>query len=331
MNYIYQLKRSNGGFYNHMHFLTSHYLTAKKMGANFYIDDHNWNYKYDKGWVDYFTTIELVLNENINFENKIVYVKVNDSISPLLQNIHNIHFIGEYDYDKNTFTTNDYIHAFFEIYKLQEYIQIAKNNLLNKINFKEGDFDAIMIRRGNKMIFESILIPVEKYLLPLIEKGTKNIFIQTDDYNAYLELINLIESKYKDKQINVHTTCPSNQFGVLGFNDEKNFILYHNLVYKDYCVNMLNNTHKVVEDYNPSEMKEHVESMLIGCEICKISNYLATDYQSNVTRFLYMTHKNRQNVINCKYNFNIDDNALYDIEGRAFNPDGIYDQSIIIT
>jgi hypothetical protein len=331
MNYIYQLKRNNGGFYNHMNILIAHYLTAKKNGANFYLDDHNWQYKHNKGWEDYFTTTELVLNKNVDLNKKIIYVKVNDSLSPLLINIPDIQFIGEDDYCQNTFSTNDYINAFFEVYKLQEYINIKKTNLLEKINFKKGQFDAIMIRRGDKMIFESIIIPVEKYLLPLIDKVTKNIFLQTDDYNTYLELINIINDKYKDNEITVHTNCPSSQFGALGFNIEKDLIRNNNLVYKDYCMNMLNTTNKTTEEYNSDEMKEHVENMLIACEICKMSNFLATDYQSNLTRFLYMMHENRRNVINCKYNFIVDDNAHYDIGGKAYNPDGIYDQSMVIT
>ena len=44
-------------------------------------------------------------------------------------------------------------------------------------------------------------------------------------------------------------------------------------------------------------MKEHVEEMLIGLKICMESQYLVTDFQSNVTRFLLCTHSNPINVL----------------------------------
>jgi hypothetical protein len=44
-------------------------------------------------------------------------------------------------------------------------------------------------------------------------------------------------------------------------------------------------------------MKEHVEEMIVGLEICKLGRYLSTDFQSNVTRFLYVTYPKPEYVL----------------------------------
>jgi hypothetical protein len=63
---------------------------------------------------------------------------------------------------------------------------------------------------------------------------------------------------------------------------------------------------KSVNIYTSDEMREHVEEMLVGLEICLRSRYLATDYQSNVTRYLVVNHSNFINVENNKnLDFNI--------------------------
>ena len=48
-------------------------------------------------------------------------------------------------------------------------------------------------------------------------------------------------------------------------------------------------------------MKEHVEEMVVGLEICKLGRYLSTDYQSNVTRFLYVTHEHPEHVFSADH------------------------------
>ena len=63
-----------------------------------------------------------------------------------------------------------------------------------------------------------------------------------------------------------------------------------------YLNNLLTITQKSVQSYSSVEMKEHVEEMIIGLELCMNSEYLSTDFQSNVTRFLLCTHKNPENV-----------------------------------
>jgi hypothetical protein len=298
--YIYRLKKNDGGFYNHIFILISHFLTAKKLGFQFYIDDQNWLYSNNKGWNDYFTTTDLIL-DNTSYEN-IIYITENNEIT------------------EEKFKIHEFRDALIDVYKIQPNIMYKMNNLLENINFKKGDFDAIMIRRGDKMIDESKIISAEEYLIPLIERDTKNIFIETDDYNVYLELSSIIKNKYNNKGIKLFTTCPTNKFGGVGFIRSLDFIKNNNdqLRNKKYCEFMVEKTNIAVDQFNKQQMKSHIETMLIGNEICKISRYLTTDFQSNLTRFLCMTHENISNVINVENNFIPDFNQYYDLMGEVF-------------
>jgi hypothetical protein len=151
-----------------------------------------------------------------------------------------------------------------------------------------------MIRRGDKMYGESHYISSEAYVKPLLERGTKSLFVQTDDYNAYLEIKKLAEPY----GVSVYTTCPENKIGCFVFNYSPEVGSKLSSENDVYLQNIAKHPkQKNVSEYNSEEMKEHVEEMIVGLEICKLGRYLSTDFQSNVTRFLYVTYPKPEYVL----------------------------------
>jgi len=274
MSLIINLPKNDGGFFCQVWKLMSKYIFSKKHSLKTYIDDSNWMFNHGNGWLDYFEkkrSLEIIdLSTLIEGD---VYLDVNENLL-------------------DQFTLNEYKEAFNEIFILNDSLKIKVENTLKMFNLDE--FDSIMIRRGDKMYGESHYISTEKYVTKLLEKDTKKIFVQTDDYDAYLEVCTLV----KDKNIEVFTTCPKDKLGCFVFNYSPEVGSTLTEENDKYLKNL---THlpkkKSVNQYSSSEMKEHVEEMLVGLEVCLKSRYLATDYQSNVTRYLVVNHKEPSNVI----------------------------------
>ena len=283
MSLILSLPKNDGGFFCQIWKLMSKYLFSKKYNLQLYIDDSNWMFNHKNGWLDYFEkSLSLqIINESTVIEGN-VYLDVNE------------HLLDQ-------FTLNEYKEGFNQIFQLNDLLKEKLEKTLQTFNL--DIFDSIMIRRGDKMYGESHYINTEKYVQKLLEKDTKKIFVQTDDYNAYLEVCDLV----KDKSIEVFTTCPEDKLGCFVFNyspevgstltkDNDNYLKNLTKLPKKKSVNM----------YTSDELREHVEEMLVGLSICLKSRYLATDYQSNVTRYLVVNHNNHMNVENNKYlDFNI--------------------------
>jgi len=317
MNYVYQLKIADGGFYNHMFIMISHYLQANKMGAKFYIDDHRWLYTNSIGWSDYFCSTEFLLDKDYVANGDTIYIK-DPYNTPHNSLVGLSKIIVRKEADNDMFKICDYARAFSNVYILQPHIIQKMDELLVNINFTKGDFDAIMVRRGDKMIDESKLIPIEQYIQPLIDRGTQKIYINTDDYNAYKEIENIINTTYKDRGITVFTLCPKDKIGAIGFTQNLLNTNINTTRNKEYCRNMLENTRKAVDQYNSEEMKRHIENMLIDNEICKLARYLSLDFQSNLTRFLCITHTDPSRVINIENNLIPDFDKYYDYMGEVF-------------
>lgn len=282
MSLIVSLPKNDGGFFCQIWKLMSKYLFTKKYNLKLYIDDSNWMFNHKNGWTDYFekNCIEII-NKSTLIEGN-VYFDIHDDML-------------------DQFTLNEYKEAFNEIFKLNSVLKERVNKTLNSFNLVE--YDAIMIRRGDKMYGESHYIPTEKYVQKLLEKDTKKIFVQTDDYNAYLEVCALV----KDKNIEVFTTCPKDKLGCFVFNYSPEVGSTLTKDNDNYLKNLTNlPKKKSVNMYTSDEMKEHVEEMLVGLDICLKSRYLATDYQSNVTRYLVVNHPNS---INVEDNKNLDFNV----------------------
>jgi len=264
MSIVFRLPKYDGGFFCQMWKLLSKYLLAKNLNIPFYIEDSEWMYKHTDGWRDYFTSLT-------RFDTSIE--------GP---------FIFEIE-DKYTdqFTLHEYREAFKDIIQYNDILKERLHNTMNKYNLNE--YDAIMIRRGDKMYGESKYVSTETYVKKLLEKNkiVKKIFVQTDDYNAYKEVCELV----KDKNIEVITTCPEDRLGCFVFNYSPEVGSTVSTENNEYLMKLtVLPKKKTVHEYNAEEIKEHVEELLIGLQICLQSRYLVTDYQSNVTRYLVVNH-----------------------------------------
>ena len=273
MSLIFYLSENDGGFFCQIWKLVSNYLYAKKYNLQFLIDDSKWLFKNKLGWRDYFTSLSLVS------EQTTIYNPIHDQC--------NIE-----DARLNQFSLNEYINAIKEIFVFNSNM----DNIYKKKKALLPDmYNSIMIRRGCKMYGESKYISTDNYVKKLIEINNFDIFVQTDDYTAYEEVCKVV--KDYGLNINVTTTCPLTQRGAFVFNYQPDIGSPISNLNNEYLLNLKNVNQKSINSYSAEEMKEHVEEMLIGLKLCAESNYLVTDFQSNVTRFLLCIHNNPAHIL----------------------------------
>lgn len=288
MSLIYKLNRM-GGFCYQLSKTAGHILLAKKFNLEFYLDDSEWEFTNDKGWRDYFKSLQIYTEDTI-LKEPIYRISLTDDGNKSFPS-----FIDPSNY----FTLNTYRDIFDEFIILKDSLQDKLRETINELSLKPGEYDCIMIRRGDKMFFESKYIPTEKYIDILIEKNTSTIFVQTDDYRAYEEACKYIKDKYPDKNIKVITLCLKWKTGTVCYKQSYDEIYQriNQTENKEYVFKMLDNPVKPCDEFTSNEMKEHVEEMLIGFEICTKSRYMVIDFQSNVTRYLFIRNHNKENVI----------------------------------
>jgi hypothetical protein len=267
------------GFFSMFFFTINHYIYCKNNNISFKLNTDNWLFKYQKGWEDYFKNIDL----NFYNDDNVNYVDCQTILcNPSIREYKNI--IKEvYIYNENT------------INKINE---VKKN--FNLIDF---NYDSIFIRRGDKLIKESSYINASEYLKILLLKKSniEKIFLQTDDYNAYLELKEYIYNN--NLNIEVITLCKENlKGGLVVFDFHQNTIICNNIVNIENIkyINSNNNLKEAtpVNKMNSLEIYEHTMDMIIGVEMVLKSNICITDYSSNVSRFIKLNHNNSNNVFN---------------------------------
>jgi hypothetical protein len=166
------------GFYSNLFFVMNSYIYCYKNNLYFNIDDTDWIFTKNKGWEDYFLNINL----NRNKKNNNLVVKQHSEICDN---------IPIYEYKK--------IIPKFYRYNNKTIFEI--NKIKKKFNLFDNNYDSIFIRRGDKLTTESKYIPTEKYFnfLLKINPNCKKIFLQTDDYNCFIDLQKLV----KDKNIDI--------------------------------------------------------------------------------------------------------------------------------
>jgi hypothetical protein len=274
---IISVLSKQAGFYSQLFFLLNHYIYAKFKNLNFMIDSNNWLFKYKLGWEDYFVNIDIT---NASNENNI---SVSHHQQILECNIYSYKY-----YIKNVYVYNNFV---------TEKIKLTKDNLL-----LEENYDSIFIRRGDKLAEESDFISTEKYVDILLSKNPNchTIFVQTDDYNCFLDIKNYIAEKKLN--IKIITLCNENtKGGMIIFNYNKHGIemaLNNHEKNKNYISSVINNLRSTtpIEQLNNTEIYEHTLNMLIGIQIVLESNIVICDYSSNVSRFIKLANKNSNNV-----------------------------------
>lgn len=273
---ISKLEKS-AGFYSLFFFMVNHYLYAKKYNLQFKINSSNWLFKYDKGWEDYFINIDIIEG-----------------------NICEDRCFGHHQQIDN-FTITEYKNIIKELYIYNENIYNLIQATKEKLSLKKK-YDSIFIRRGDKLFGESNYICTEKYIEVLLNKNPKchTIFVQTDDYNCYLDVKKYIESKKLN--IDVITLCNEQlKGGMIIFNCNKSAIEWavnSHEINKNYIYDVIDNLQNTIpiDKLNNDEIFNHTLEMIIGIDIVLNSNISICEYSSNVSRFIKLAHNNSDNV-----------------------------------
>jgi hypothetical protein len=270
------LRKSTLGFFSDAFRLLENYMICKDQGVTLYLNSAEWIFAHTLGWSDYFTTM------------------AEKPASPMPE----IAIEGE---NIRFFTVAQYKRAIKELFVFQPYL-LEKAHILQK-ELGLDRYVAVFIRRGDKLLGESLFIHMNYYTQLALEKNPSTIFVQTDDYRAFLEFKYIIHSV--NNAIRVLTTCPETKFGMFftSLDIDKArpvFYLHNNITYK-YFQNIeylsTNLPQKPLEDYTNVEMRQHVEEMLVGIIICQRADFIVLDHMSNVSRFIHFSHPRGKEAI----------------------------------
>lgn len=266
------------GFYSDVLRMLTNYMVCKRDGIPLTLDSREWIFTHEKGWRDYFTTL-----------------KESDQYDTLPQ-------INIDKPDDRQFTVSEYKSAMKEVIVYQPYLHEIAEKLIQQYTL--GEYTAIFIRRGDKLLGESVYIPIEAYAHLAISTSPSTIFVQTDDYRCVEELASIIHRTHP--HIRIFSTCPTTKHGHFAFPVETSEV--RSMQYSDKTGNVynvslnidyLNKTirQKPLVDFTKEEIKTHVEEMLVGMILCQRSNYLVIDHTSNVGRYLHFTHPRGRNAL----------------------------------
>jgi len=276
---------NGSGFFSELAFKLNHYLYCKKYNIGYDTNSDNWPYKYKHGWTDYFENVSLI--NNMDTQNIKTHT-LNGCCTILEQ-----------------FPLRDYVSIINngEYYKYNATTQQHIDRVKHDLGLVDKLYGAIYIRRGDKLVNEIKFIPSSKFVKLLLEKypDCTVIFIQTDDYNSYLEVKEYITTN--NLNIKVLTLCPETNFGAIahgGYTDqminnqistlkEGTEILNDN---KEYLKQIKHNLTKPIAEMTPDERYEHTMELITSIDICIKSKICVCDYKSNVSRFIKLAHHN---------------------------------------
>jgi hypothetical protein len=273
---IVSILDKSAGFFSMFFFTVNHYLLAKKHNVKFVLHSDHWLFKSQKGWEDYFLNIDT--NAPINHPN-VAYLKHYQPV------------------DK--FTIHEYKKILPEMYKYNKLTKTKIDEMKMKLNLREN-YDSIFIRRGDKLAWESMYIETKNFIEILLARNPNchTIFLQTDDYNCYIDLQNYISEN--NLNIRAVTLCDESiRGGMIIFKANVDNCLKKAEINQDYISeNMVNYQNcKPVNCMNSEEIYKHTMDMIIGIDIVLNSNSCVCDYQSNVSRFIKLLHKNFDSVV----------------------------------
>ena len=275
---IVSTMNATSGFYSMLFFNLNHYLYCKRNQINFQLNTSNWLFKSHHGWTDYFLPIELVYNNNT---------------LPPCEKSH-----GDVLADYNI---HDYKEAIDDVYKYNERTLKNIDNIRQQLGLPH-EYDAIFIRRGDKLAEESKLISESSYMdiLRSFSSNCRHLFVQTDDYICIHNLQKYIDIYHLP--IKIYTLSTPEQVGVIVTGEQKTRLENAsktnetNKTYLSDIMQQLQNT-KPVDEMDEEEVYDHVITMIAGIEILKHSHYCILDYQSNVSRFIKLFHTRPEHVI----------------------------------
>lgn len=185
----------HAGFFSVFFFLVKAYIFAKKENFPFYIEDEAWPYRYNKGWHDYFKSLN-IFDSNVEHTHIIYYghpfsVGADFESNPIT---------------KLEFTIHDYIEAIHEIFILNDELIQKANTYTNSIN--GAKFVSLFVRRGDKITSgESPFFSTSNIVQCTNLDQYQNIFVQSDTFDAVNEIKNLFPKS------NIYFTVSENKRG----------------------------------------------------------------------------------------------------------------------
>lgn len=270
MQFIMAHVQGGLGFFSDSMRLLEAYMICKKNGQKLYVKSDVWLFKHTLGWNDWFTTLPDKTEETL----------------PSVQ-------CGS-EVDRH-FTVLEYKEAMKELFVYQPYLHELAAKVAGDLELGDS-YVSIFIRRGDKLLGESIYTPTQAYVDMALSKSPSVIFVQTDDYRVVQEIRELV--KGRDASVRVVSTCPQEKNGFFLNPVENSEIRCLNYVMEDGSnlvnrgnLNYIKSTprQKPFIEYTPSEIKEHVEEMLIGLILCQKSQYVVLDNMSNTGRYLFFS------------------------------------------
>ncbi len=283
------LNTSPYGFYSMLLSTVMNYYNFEKDNKNFKIELNNWIYKYKNGWTDYFERVDLKLNDDNDYKEI------------------------EWSCDNKTIKVSDLINTIPKIYKYNSELKTHINEIKNKLKLIDNEYDGLYIRRGDKITENELINDVEYFKLLIKKKpNLGTVFLQTDDYNVYLNIKKYIEEN--NYNITLLTICNENMKGAITNNDYKTQMLEKidpnsKSRYTDI---------KPISEMSSEEKKEHMYELLTGVDILLHSNICIVDFETNVGRFIKLAHKNPRDVIDIN---NPDKDINYDKIVGCFSKD----------
>jgi hypothetical protein len=288
----------NAGFYSQFFFMVNHFYYAITNNTSYEIESSSWLFTYNLGWCDYF--------ENISFTG------INN----------NSNIIRSHGQTLGNYKLSEYKSAIKMIYKYNETVKNKIHNTKKKLDLINNNYDSIFIRRGDKMCGESKYIKGGEFVKTLlkINPHCKAIFLQTDDYNCFLEIREYL--KNINSNINLMTICEEQMIGgvivndhnINGLNDLKNGTeaMKPHFQNREYVSDVFDDlTKNIPVTLMTKEQKyNHTLKMIIGIDIVLNSELCICEFSSNVSRFIKLAHKDSNKVynvlnINEKFDWNI--------------------------
>jgi len=299
------------GFYSILFFTINHYMACKKNKGSFKIDSSEWLFKSVNGWTDYFRSIDFMGDADSE-----EYILTDDEarlieISPIKRELKDGIITVRTGHNAliDNFNMHEYkrtIHNDFYLYN--DAVQKEIDDTKERLGLLPGEYDTIFIRRGDKLFCESQYYDTEKYVALLLQKHPEctTIFLQTDDYNCFLDIEKYIHDN--DLSIKVITLCDPKSTGVVVFERDFNVDVHNckiggnqsNIQYVEKIAENLHQT-KPVNKMNSEEIYRHTVDMLVGVDICLYSKYCILDNQSNVARFISIAHNDHTKLFDVRY------------------------------
>lgn len=161
---------NNAGFGSTFGFFLQSYIYAKKNGFVFKVKNEGWQYGPEKGWHEFFTTLE----------------DYNPSdTTPIDREF------GHGSGPTNKYTLGDYHNAINEVYKPVQEILTKADEFIKSIG---GPFKAIYVRRGDKVAGTGKEMDAADVGKVVKDAGITdgNLFVMTDDYTVVDEVKKLL-------------------------------------------------------------------------------------------------------------------------------------------